>query len=99
MAEWLREVSVGNWYEANGESFEIVGVDIKAEIVLVQHYDGALDEFDFDSWAELEARPCAPPEDLSGALDAEREDFGLNEISALQEHSADAVGWIESHGL
>lgn len=99
MAEWLREVSVGDWYEAHGESFEIVGVDVRAEIVLVQYYDGALDEFDFDSWAELEARPCAPPEDLSGALDAERADFGLDEASALHEHSADAVGWLESHGL
>jgi len=44
-------------------------------------------------------RPCAPPEDLSGALDAEREDFGLNEPSSLHQHSADAVGWLESHGL
>jgi hypothetical protein len=86
MAEWLREVSVGNWYEANGEAFEIVGVDTKAEIVLVQHYDGSLDEFDFDSWSELEARPCAPPEDPS-------------ETSSLHEHSADPVGWLEAHGF
>ncbi|MDP3858976.1 MAG: hypothetical protein Q8Q73_14565 [Stagnimonas sp.] len=99
MAEWLREVSVGNWYEAHGEAFEIVGVDTKTEIVLVQHYDGSLDEFDFDSWSELEARPCAPPEDPSGAIDAEREDFGLTETSTLHEHSADPVGWLEAHGF
>jgi hypothetical protein len=79
MAQWLRGFSVGDWFEAGGDPFEIVGIDIGNEVVLVQHYDGALDEYDFDSWMELQARPCAPPEDLSGALDAEREDFGLED--------------------
>lgn len=97
MAEWLREMSVGDWYEAGGEPFEVVGIDLKAEIVLVQHYDGALDEFDFDSWTELDARPCAPPEDLSGALDAEREDFGFSDHSPSA-GAGDPVGWLESHG-
>lgn len=78
MAEWLREVSVGEWYKTAGEPFEIVGIDTKAEIVLVQHYDGTLEEFDFEAWAELSARPCAPPEDYSGALDIARDDYGLD---------------------
>ncbi|TXI84194.1 MAG: hypothetical protein E6Q40_09765 [Cupriavidus sp.] len=75
MAEWLREVSVGEWYQADGEPFEIVGVDTKGEIVLVQHFDGTLEEFDFDSWLEMAARPAAPPEDYSGALDIGRDDY------------------------
>jgi len=79
MAEWLREVSVGEWYQSGGEPFEIVGVDPKAEIVLVQYFDGTLEEYDFDSWVELNARPCAPPEDYSGALDMEREDYGASD--------------------
>lgn len=78
MAEWLGEVSVGAWYQAGGEPFEIVGLDPKTEIVLVQHFDGTLEELDFDAWAELAARPCAPPEDYSGALDIERDDYGLD---------------------
>lgn len=75
MAEWLREVSVGEWYQADGEPFEIVGVDVKAEIVLVQYFDGTLEELDFDSWLELAARPAPPPEDYSGAMDIGREDY------------------------
>jgi hypothetical protein len=75
MAEWLREMSVGEWYEAGGEPFEIVGVDTKAEVVLVQYFDGTLEEFDFDSWLELAARPVAAPEDYSGAMDIGREDY------------------------
>lgn len=76
MAEWLREMSVGEWYQApGGDPFEIVGLDTKAEIVLVQYFDSTLEEYDFDSWLELNARPCAPPEDISGALDIERDDY------------------------
>ena len=77
MAQWLRDVSVGEWYETDGEPFEIVGLDSKGEIVLVQHFDGTLEEFDFDTWTELNARPTAPPEDYSGALDIEKADYGL----------------------
>jgi hypothetical protein len=78
MAQWLRDVSVGEWYAAGGEPFEIVGIDVKTEVVLIQHFDGALEEVEFDSWEELNARQCAPPEDYSGALDLERADYGLD---------------------
>ena len=79
MAEWLREMSVGQWFQADAEPFEIVGLDVTAEVVLVQHFDGTLEEVDFDAWSELAARPCAPPEDYSGALDIGRDDYGGND--------------------
>lgn len=75
MAEWLREVSIGEWFEAGKDPFEIVGIDTDAEVVLVQHFDGSLEDLDFDSWLALDARPCAAPEDYSGALDLARDDY------------------------
>lgn len=99
MAQWLREFSVGDWYAVEDQSFEIVGIDVKAEIVLVQYYDGALDEIDFDSWGELNAKPTAPPENLAGALDAESEDFGLIDDQSGPRADADPVQWLNSHGL
>jgi hypothetical protein len=98
MAQWLREFSIGDWYQAGEESFEIVGIDVKSEVVLVQHYNGTLDEVDFETWAQLEARPRAAPEDMSGALDAEREDFGLEEDFATGSGGS-AVTWLEAHNL
>jgi hypothetical protein len=74
MAEWLREMSVGQWYQADAEPFEVVGVDVRAEIVLVQYFDGTLGEIDFDAWSDLKARPIPPPEDYSGAMDMGRDD-------------------------
>lgn len=78
MAQWLQDMSVGEWYRTDGEPFEIVGIDIKAELVLVQHFDGTLEEFDFDTWVELNACQTAPPEDYSGALDLEKADYGVD---------------------
>lgn len=75
MAQWLREMSVGEWFESNGDQFKIVGVDAQAGVILIQFFGGELDEVDFDSWAELSAQPCPPPEDYSGALDIEREEY------------------------
>lgn len=77
MADWLRGMAVGDWYQSpqlGDESFEIVAVDVANEVVLVQHFDGTLEEFDFESWMELGARPAAPPEDWSGALDVDARD-------------------------
>lgn len=91
MAQWLREVSVGEWYEAGGDPFEIVGVDADSEVVLVQHFDGSLEEVDFDAWLELKARPCAAPEDFSGALDLEREDYGFDASDVLHPPRRDGV--------
>lgn len=99
MAQWLREFSIGEWFATGDEAFEIVGIDVKAEIVLVQHYDGVLDEIDFDSWGELNARPVAPPEDLGGALDADAEDFGLIDDHSGHRGNADPMQWIDTHGL
>jgi len=99
MAQWLREFSVGDWYVAEDQYFEIVGIDVKAELVLVQYYDGALDEIDFESWGELNAQPAAPPEDLSGALDAESEDFGLIDDHSGPREAANPEQWLESRGL
>ena len=77
MADWLRGMAVGDWYQSSvtsGEPFELVAVDVENEVVLVQHYDGTLEEFDFESWMELGARPAAPPEDWSGAMDVDKSD-------------------------
>jgi hypothetical protein len=83
MAEWLREMSVGQWYQADAEPFEVVGVDVSTEIVLIQHFDGTLGEIDFDSWSELKARPIPPPEDYSGAMDMAIDDHDGLETDAV----------------
>lgn len=96
MAEWLREMSVGEWFSAGGDPFEIVGIDAKAGVVLVQHFDGALEEFDFDSWLELSAQACAPPEDFSGALDMDRDDLDFDSPGASRWNSDSVIDTLSA---
>ena len=99
MAQWLGDVSVGEWYRADGDPFEIVGVDPKAEIVLVQYFDGTLEDIDFEVWTEMQVRPTAPPEDYSGALDIERDDYRADTNDAMPEHWDNPMDLIESRNL
>ena len=70
---------IGDWYQAvNGDRFEIVALDEDEATLEIQHYDGAVEELDFDSWEELEVRNIEQPEDWSGSLDIEREDYGVD---------------------
>ncbi|WP_428311304.1 DUF6763 family protein [Hydrocarboniphaga sp.] len=96
MAQWLKEPNAGDWYQSAGNTFEIVGVDVASEIVLVQHFDGALEEIEFDAWAELEAVPCAAPEDFSGALDLDAEDREIDPISSAGDDDAFKRLYIDS---
>jgi hypothetical protein len=70
---------IGDWYQAvNGDRFEIVALDEDEATLEIQHYDGAVEELDFDSWEELEVSNIEQPEDWSGSLDIEREDYGVD---------------------
>lgn len=72
-------VVVGEWYRVGEEPpFEVVAVDADQETIEIQHFDGAVEEMDFDSWAEMTPQPTVPPEDWSGALDVGKEDSGID---------------------
>ncbi len=71
--------AVGEWYaNSQGITFEVVAVDEEEGTIGVQYFDGTLEELDTDSWDELRAREVDPPEDWSGSLDIEREDYGVD---------------------
>ena len=79
---------VGDWYKAiNGDQFEIVALDNDSATVEIQHYDGAVEELDFDSWDDMEIIMIEPPEDWSGSLDIVKEDYGVDlELTAPNDH-------------
>ncbi|BAZ95301.1 MAG: hypothetical protein CMN57_10335 [Gammaproteobacteria bacterium] len=71
---------IGDWYQTSetGEQFEIVAVDPDDQTVEIQYFDGTVEELDMDAWRELPIVPGEPPEDWSGSLDIEREDYGVD---------------------
>ena len=70
---------IGDWFESiNGDKFEIVATEEQGSILEIQHFDGAVEEIDIDSWREMEVRAIEAPEDWSGSLDIVREDYGVD---------------------
>ena len=80
------EPQIGDWYRTlTGDQFEIVAYDPDDETVEIQYFDGTVEELDLDSWYELDIQPIEPPEDWSGSLDIEKDDYGVD----LDLHSND----------
>lgn len=82
------EPRIGDWYQAvNGDKFEIVALDEDEATLEIQHYDGAVEEIDFDTWDEMEIVSIEPPEDWSGSYDLDRDDYGVDlELTGPTEH-------------
>ncbi|MGH8528514.1 MAG: DUF6763 family protein [Nevskiales bacterium] len=78
MSRLIQEVSVGDWFRlpVGAPPFEVVAVDVDSETIDIQHFDGTLEEIDFDNWLEMELIPCEQPEDSVASMDMEREDMG-----------------------
>jgi Family of unknown function (DUF6763) len=67
---------VGEWYRRpNGALFEIVAIDRDDGTIEVQHFDGTVEEFDLESWDEQEFEEAQAPEDWTGSVDVEPEDY------------------------
>lgn len=70
---------VGDWYRTrDGAAFEVVAVDEEDGTVEIQHFDATVEEVDLETWSDLDLEPIEPPEDWSGPLDIEREDYGVD---------------------
>lgn len=81
---------VGDWYRRiNGALFEVVAIDRDDGTVEVQHFDGTLEEFDLESWEEQDFEEAQAPEDWTGSVDVEPEDYESDrEITA-------AGSWVD----
>lgn len=84
MGRPLSEIETGDWFEdlETAELFEVVAIDHANHTVEVQYFDGTVEEFEFEAWAQLPLVDTAPPEDSSGAFDAEREDLDADWVYA-----------------
>lgn len=79
---------IGHWYRrTNGALFEVVALDEHDGTVELQFFDGTIDEVDLENWPALLIEQVRAPEDWSGFLDLNPEDFALADGSDLP------VGW------
>jgi len=74
---------IATWYchLNKGQRLFVVAVDESARIVEVQHFDGDVEEFDLDTWYQLDIELCKAPENWSGPLDIGNVDDLGTEVS------------------
>jgi hypothetical protein len=67
---------VGHWYQeaSQGFLFEVVAFDEDDQTIEIQHLEGEVEEYDLDSWRELQLQPVEPPEDWRNAYELSEED-------------------------
>ena len=67
---------IGQWFRRpSGTLFEVVAIDDDDRTVEIQQFDGTIDEVDIDIWPELLLTEVSAPEDWSGSVDMDPEDF------------------------
>lgn len=72
---------IGKWFRRrNGNTFEVVAVDEDDGTIEIQHFDATIEEVDLDSWSDLLTVEISAPEDWSGSVDMDPDDYvGLKE--------------------
>jgi hypothetical protein len=68
---------VGCWYKElqQGILFEVVAVDDAEQTIETQMIDGALAEYDMDSWREMLIETIEEPEDWRAGYELSSEDY------------------------
>lgn len=67
---------VGKWFRRpNGTLFEVVAVDEDDGTIEIQYFDGTIDEVELETWPELLHIEVSAPEDWSGSVDMDPEDY------------------------
>ena len=67
---------IGQWFRRpNGTLFEVVAIDEEAATVEIQQFDGTIDELDLERWPDLLLTEISAPEDWSGSVDMDPEDY------------------------
>jgi hypothetical protein len=75
---------VGNWYVRldldKDKPFQVVAIDDAARAIELQHFDGDIEECDFDEWRVMDLELAEEPEDWTGPIDdVEKDDLGYTE--------------------
>ena len=68
--------SLGQWFKRpNDTLLKVVAVDEDDSTIEIQYFDGTIDEIDREAWAEQFLIEVAAPEDWSGSVDMDPDDY------------------------
>jgi len=68
--------TIGRWFRRpDGTLLEVVAVDEEDRTIEYQLFDGTIGEVDLKTWAKRSLLEVAAPEDWSGSVDMDPEDY------------------------
>lgn len=87
---------IGNWYRRPDETlFEVVAVDEQDATIEIQYFDGTIDEVDLETWPKLLIEQVGAPEDWSGSVDMDPEDFLGRDSGELPQGYHDPLAFLD----
>ena len=98
---------VGSWYQdlQTGILFEVVAVDESSHTIEAQLRDGALCEYDLDSWSQMTLRTIEESEDWRDPFEQSDEDaidpdlpWRPDDANPLDHIEPDAVNGLDDNG-
>ncbi len=87
---------IGQWFRRpSGTLFEVVAIDEADRTVEIQQFDGTIDEVDIDSWSDLLLTEVSAPEDWSGSVDMDPEDYVGKSSSDMPSGFHDPLAFLD----
>lgn len=88
---------IGHWYRrSNGSLFEVVAIDEDDSTVELQYFDGTVDEVDVDSWMRMLIETVGAPDDWSGSVDMDPEDFSGDDSGEIPSGYHDPLRFLDT---
>ncbi|MDH3428571.1 MAG: hypothetical protein OEM60_01975 [Gammaproteobacteria bacterium] len=88
--------SIGQWFRRpNGALLEVVAIDEDDGTIEIQLFDGTIDEIELDAWPELFLTEAAAPEDWSGSVDMDPEDYLGKRKDGLPQGYQDPLAFLD----
>lgn len=87
---------IGQWFRRpNGTLFEVVAIDEEDMTVEIQFFDGTIDEIDLERWPDLLLTEVSAPEDWSGSVDMDPEDYVSTSDNELPNGYHDPLAFLD----
>lgn len=87
---------IGNWFRRpNGTLFEVVAVDEDERTIEIQQFDGTIDEVELENWQALLLTEVSAPEDWSGSVDMDPEDYVGRKDSEMPSGYHDPLAFLD----
>jgi len=87
---------IGQWFRRpNGTLFEVVAIDEDDATVEIQLFDGTIGEIEIERWPELLLMEVSAPEDWSGSVDMDPEDYVGKKDSEMPSGYHDPLAFLD----